>query len=101
MESGSLEISESQTSECVSVVIVADVLEEPDMECFIVSFSSASTSGLVLSPSVATVCINDGVLCILFWVNSAQASYSYKSTWLNGRISLHHFKCKNTQFWIS
>ena len=39
---------------------MADVVEEPDMECFIVRFSSTA-SGLILSPSIATVCINEGL----------------------------------------
>ena len=60
MQSGSLDISETSLSQCVSVPIVADAVEETDMECFIVSFSSNS-SGLLLSPSVATVCINEGM----------------------------------------
>ena len=61
MQSGSLTISETQTTDCLSLPIVADAIEEPDMECFIVILSSTA-SGLMLAPSVATVCINEGVL---------------------------------------
>ncbi|CAI8052979.1 Extracellular matrix protein 3, partial [Geodia barretti] len=64
MQSGSLTISEAQTSDCLSISIVADVVEEPDMECFVVRFSSTA-SGLNLSPSIATVCINEGPRAVL------------------------------------
>ena len=57
--SGSVEISESQTSQCVSVSIVTDSVEEGE-ECFLVSFSSSSFDFTLQSPSVATVCIRDG-----------------------------------------
>ena len=57
--SGSVEISESQTSQCVTVSIVTDSVEEGE-ECFLVSFSSSSFDFTLQSPSVATVCIRDG-----------------------------------------
>ena len=66
MQSGSLTISEAQTSDCLSISIVADVVEEPDMECFVVRFSSTA-SGLILSPSIATVCINEGLRSPYFY----------------------------------
>ena len=69
MESGTFTISETQTSSCVSISIVADTVEEPDMECFIVRFSSTA-SGLTLAPNIATICIHEGIL-------SLQKSYLY------------------------
>ncbi|CAI8052161.1 Adhesion G-protein coupled receptor V1, partial [Geodia barretti] len=56
--SGSVEISESQTSQCVTVSIVTDSVEEGE-ECFLVSFSSSSSDFTLQSPSVAAVCIRD------------------------------------------
>ena len=52
-------ISESQSSQCVSVSITSDSVEE-GQECFLVSFSSSSAGFTLQSPSVATVCIEDG-----------------------------------------
>ena len=60
MESGTFTISETQTSNCLSISIVADTVEEPDMECFIVRFSSTA-SGLTLAPNIATICIHEGI----------------------------------------
>ena len=57
--SGSVEISESEMSKCVSVSIVSDSVEEGE-ECFLVSFSSSSSDFTLQTPSIATVCITDG-----------------------------------------
>ena len=57
--SGSVEISETETSQCVSVSIVPDSLVEGE-ECFLLSFSSSSSDFILKSPSVATICIRDG-----------------------------------------
>lgn len=59
-QSGSLMISQSNTSECVSISIVSDSLQEQDRECFIVNFNSISSDFILKAPSVATICINDG-----------------------------------------
>ena len=58
-QTGSLTISGARATECVSIPILADGIDEPDMECFAASISSTSP-GLLLNPSVATICINEG-----------------------------------------
>jgi hypothetical protein len=64
IQSGSLTISETNTTGCVSISIISDEIAEPDMECFIVSFSS-TYSYIILAPSVATICINEGPRAVL------------------------------------
>ena len=58
-QTGSLTISGARAAECISIPILADGIDEPDMECFAASISSTSP-GLLLNPSVATICINEG-----------------------------------------
>ena len=60
--SGSLVISQSNTSQCLSVSIVSDSVVETDVECFIVSFSSSTSDFNLMRPGVATICISDGSL---------------------------------------
>ena len=59
-QSGSFTISETSTSECISISIVSDSVEEPEMECLIVNFTSNSADFNLKAPSVATICIRDG-----------------------------------------
>ena len=58
--SGSFAISESNTSQCLSVSIVSDSVVETDQECFIVTFSSSASDFILQAPSIATICISDG-----------------------------------------
>ena len=58
-QSGTLTISYINSSDCIYIPIIADVVEEQDMECFILSFTSTSP-GLILAPGIATICINEG-----------------------------------------
>ena len=49
---------DSDTSECVSVPILSDTLDEEE-ECFTVSLSSSTLTGLTLNPKIGTICIID------------------------------------------
>ena len=66
MQNGSLTISKTHSTNCISIPIISDALEEQDMECFIASFSSVS-SDFILAASVATICINEGIkICLAY-----------------------------------
>ena len=65
--SASFTISESNTSQCLSVSIVSDSVVETDLECCIVSFSSSTSDFILQTPSIATICISDGrVFSVLY-----------------------------------
>ena len=50
----------ASTKQCISIPIIDDSISEADQECFTISLSESSgTADLILSPAVATVCIND------------------------------------------
>ena len=52
-------LDDSDSSECVSVPILSDSLDEEE-ECFTVSLSTVTTlSGLTISPRIGTICITD------------------------------------------
>lgn len=59
-QSGSFAISSSTTSECISISIISDLVQESGQECFIVNFFSSSSDFTLKAPSVATICISDG-----------------------------------------
>ena len=59
-QSGSFTISEASTSECISISILSDSIEEPGMECLIVNFTANSADFNLKAPSIATICIVDG-----------------------------------------
>lgn len=59
--SGSFNITDSASVQCIPITIVSDGINEPDQDCFTYSITSVSSiSGLTLSPHMATVCISDG-----------------------------------------
>ena len=52
-------IDDDTSSQCYSIFIASDSVDEEE-ECFTISISiSSSYSGLTVSPRLATVCIND------------------------------------------
>ena len=55
---GSFYIDDGTSSQCYSISIVSDSVDEEE-ECFVVSISTSSSRGLKVNPQVATVCIND------------------------------------------
>ena len=58
--SGSFDVTDSNTVQCIPVSIVSDSVTETDEECFTYTISTTSTAaGLTLSPTSATICIND------------------------------------------
>ena len=59
-QSGTVELRSTSTKQCISIPIIDDSISEADEECFTISLSESSgTADLILSPAVATVCIND------------------------------------------
>ena len=58
--SGSFDMTDSNTVQCIPVSIVSDSVTETDEECFTYTISTTSTAaGLTLSPTSATICISD------------------------------------------
>ena len=58
--SGSFDMTDTNTVQCIPVSIVSDSVTETDEECFTFTLSTTSTAaGLTLSPTSATICIND------------------------------------------
>ena len=58
--SGSFDMTDSNTVQCIPITIVSDTTTETDEECFTYSISTTSTTaGLTLSPTTATICISD------------------------------------------
>ena len=57
-QSGSVELTSSSSKQCLSLPIVDDSIDESEQECFVLSLTE-STGSVTLSPSVATICIND------------------------------------------
>jgi len=55
---GNFYIDDGTSSQCYSISIVSDSVDEEE-ECFIVSISTSSSRGLTVNPRAATVCIND------------------------------------------
>ena len=59
-QNGTFLLSQFTTSQCITVPIISDTVDEPDQECFIFSISSASSnSQLNIAPNEATICIHD------------------------------------------
>ena len=58
--SGSIALSETSTSECISIFVISDSVAEIEIECFIVEFFTTSSDFILKAPSVATICIEDG-----------------------------------------
>ena len=59
-QSGTFQLSQSTTSQCIAIPIISDTVDEPDLECFIFSISSAtSNTQLNIAPIEATICIHD------------------------------------------
>ena len=58
--SGSFDMTDSNTVQCIPITIISDSTTETDEECFTYSISTSSTDpGLTLSPTTATICISD------------------------------------------
>jgi len=56
---GNFYIDDGTSSQCYSISIISDSVDEKE-ECFTVSISiSYSRSGLTVNPQTATICIND------------------------------------------
>ena len=57
--SGSFDITDSNTIQCIPISIVSDSVTETNEECFTFTLSTTSTAaGLTLSPTSATICIS-------------------------------------------
>ena len=57
--SGSFDMTDSNTVQCIPITIVSDTTTETDEECFTYSISTTSTTaGLTLTPTTATICIS-------------------------------------------
>ena len=59
MADGNLSISEDDSVQCVSIVLVNDSEDEQDNECFLFAISTAVTENLLLDNTRATICIED------------------------------------------
>ena len=58
--SGSFDMTDSNTVQCIPITIISDSTTETDEECFTFTISTTSTAaGLTLSPTTATICIRD------------------------------------------
>ena len=58
--SGNFDMTDTNTVQCIPITIISDNNSENSSECFTYTISStASTAGLTLSLTTATVCIND------------------------------------------
>lgn len=59
-QTGSLDLTSDASKQCISIPIIDDSVNEADQECFTFDLSESSGSeDLTLSPSTATICIND------------------------------------------
>lgn len=52
-------MTDSNTIQCIPITITSDSNAEDTSECFTYTISTTSIPGLTLSPTTATVCIDD------------------------------------------
>ena len=57
--SGSLTITEDDSTQCVTITITDDSEDEDDRECFALAISTSSTESISLQTTQATICITD------------------------------------------
>ena len=58
--SGSFDMTDSNTVQCIPITIISDSTTETDEECFTYTISTTSTAaGLTLNPTTANICISD------------------------------------------